>query len=178
MQMQLSLLGECWRRPGTEPSRYVKFCLLLVMPILPGWAGIVAAQGLTSPPGTDSAPLLGGAGVRAPTQLPILNGSQNAAAKVHMGPMGKPCLTVQGYAQPQLVNPNIFDHMIVANNSCSQLIKIQVCYFQSHECIPAAVPGYGRKEVVLGIMPAMKQFRFEYREQFDQGIGGPGLGLN
>jgi hypothetical protein len=32
--------------------------------------------------------------------------------------------------------------------------------------------------VVLGIMPAMTQFQFEYREQFDQGIGGPGIGLN
>jgi hypothetical protein len=61
--------------------------------------------------------------------------------------------------------------MITANNDCSQPIKAQVCYYQSQHCIPIDVPGYGRKEAMLGIMPAMNAFRFEYREQFDQGLG-------
>ena len=61
--------------------------------------------------------------------------------------------------------------MILANNDCSQVIKLKVCYYQSQRCVPFAVPPYGRKEVVLGIMPAMKEFQFEYREQFDLGFG-------
>jgi hypothetical protein len=121
---------------------------------------------------------LGGAGVRPPAQLSILNGAQAAGARMHSGPTGKPCLTVQGYAQQQTINPNIFEHIISASNDCSQLIKTQVCYYQSQQCIQIDVPPYGRKESVLGIMPAMKQFRFEYREKFDQGMGGLGTGLN
>jgi len=45
-----------------------------------------------------------------------------------------------------------------------------VCYYQSQQCVPLDVPAYGRKEVVLGIMPAMNQFQFEYRESFNQGM--------
>ena len=86
---------------------------------------------------------------------------------MHLGPTGKPCLSVNGGAEPQIVNPKIFTHMIMASNNCSQLIKIQVCYYQSQQCVPLEVPGYGRKEIVLGIMPSMNQFRFEYRELFN-----------
>ena len=138
-----------------------------------------SAQGLTPSLGTGTTPALGGAGgVRPPTPPPLLNGTQNAAVKMHLGPTGKRCLTVIGYAQPQIVNPNIYDHMISASNDCSHPIKMQVCYYQTRQCIPVDVSAYGRKEAVLGIMPAMKQFQFEYREQFDQGMGGIGTGLN
>jgi len=151
---------------------------MFMVPLLLGLGNGAAAQGLKLPLGTDSTPSLGGSGVRAPAGLPILNGTQNVKAKMHLGPTGKQCLTVLGYAKQQIINPNIFSHMIMASNDCSQLIKAQVCYYQSKQCVPLDVPAYGRKEVLLGIMPAMTQFQFEYREQFDQGIGGPGIGLN
>jgi hypothetical protein len=32
--------------------------------------------------------------------------------------------------------------------------------------VPLTIPAYSRREIVLGIMPAMKEFRYEYREQF------------
>ena len=111
--------------------------------------------------------------MRPPVRLPLFSGSQNATIQMHRGPTGKPCLNVQGYVQQQVVNPNIFNHMIMVSNDCSQPIKMQVCYYQSQHCTPVEVPGYGRKDATLGIMPAMKDFRFEYREQFDQ---GPGFG--
>jgi hypothetical protein len=162
---------------GSELSGTDKFrsMILLLLVLLLGGVRMAVAQGLTSPPGNGSTPVLGGAGGVRP---PILNGTQNAAAKKHLGPTGKPCLTVLGYAQPQTINPDIFDHMISASNDCSQPIKMQVCYYQTQQCIPVGVPAYGRKEVVLGIMPAMKQFQFEYREMFDQGMGGFGASLN
>jgi hypothetical protein len=121
---------------------------------------------------------VGGAGVRPPSLPPVLNGFSNTTAKVHRAPTGKACLTVRGNAERQVINPKIYTHMIEASNDCSQSIKLQVCYYQSQQCVPLDVPGYGRKEVVLGIMPAMDQFQFEYRELFNQGLGGLGSGFN
>jgi len=161
---------------GSSCSRSRVFCFALA---LLGLGSGANGQGLSVPPGASSAPVFGGAGgVPPPAQLPLLNGIQSTGAKKHLGPTGKPCLRVQGYAKPQVINNHIFEHMIMASNDCSQPIKIQVCYYQSHQCIPLNVPGYGHQEVVLGIMPAMDQFQFEYREQFDQGMGSLGGGLN
>jgi hypothetical protein len=146
--------------------------------VLLAWGTTAAAQ-LASPVGTNSAATVGSSnGMRPPAQLPLLSSTPSAGVKLHLGPTGKPCLTVFGSAKPQVINPNIFEHIIMASNECSQTIKIKVCYYQSTQCIPLDVPAYGRKEVVLGIMPAMNQFRFEFREQFAPGMGGLGAGLN
>jgi hypothetical protein len=148
----------------------------LALACLFGLGRLSTAQGLNVAPGADSPPSVGGTGaMRPPAQLHLFNGSQNTA-KMHLGPTGKPCLSVQGYGQQQAVNPNIFTHMITVSNDCSQAIKVQVCYYQSEQCRAIDVPGYAHKETPLGIMPAMKDFRFEYREQFDQGSGFGGAG--
>jgi hypothetical protein len=177
METQSAFLGKCLRRLSGESAGRYTFCLLFPLLLLLGWGGRAVAQGLTSP-GGGSAPEVRGVGVRAPAQLSILNSTQDSPVKKHMGPTGKPCLTVLGYAQQQSINPNLFDHMISASNDCSQPIKMTVCYYQTQQCLPIDVPAYGRKEVVLGIMPAMKQFQFEYRELFIQGMGNFGVGLN
>ena len=83
-----------------------------------------------------------------------------------MAPTGKPCLTIQGYAKPQTINPHIFEHWVGVANGCGQDIKLRVCYFGSQDCIPLDVPPWGRKDSVLGIYPALPDFRFEAREQF------------
>jgi hypothetical protein len=163
-----------WKWPGKN-----KFCLIILLLLFTEYWGGAVAQGLMPSLGTNSAPALGGAGgMGPPTQTPFLNGTQDATVKMHLGPTGKPCLTVFGYAQPQMIDPNIFDHMISAKNDCSQTIKMQVCYYHSQQCIPVDVPPYARKLAVLGIMPAMTQFQFEYREKFEQGIGVFGSGSN
>ncbi len=134
------------------------------------------ADAQTSLPLTNTRPSVGStSGLTPPAQLPIISGSQDAAAKVHLDPIGKPCLSVRGYAKPQASNPNIYNHVIFASNNCAQSIKLNVCYYHTQHCVAVAVPGYARKESVLGIMPQMKEFRFEYREQFnnfESGIGG------
>jgi hypothetical protein len=165
MHIKLRLLEKRSRPlPGGD-----NLCLIFAVALLLGLESGLAAQGLISPVGPGSA-TLGGAGVGPPAQLPLLKGTQNVKAKVHLGPTGKPCLTVRGDAKPQIVNPKIFTHLIMANNDCSQPIKVAVCYYQSQQCVPLDVPAYGRKEVVLGIMPVMNQFQFEYRELFNQGM--------
>jgi hypothetical protein len=83
-----------------------------------------------------------------------------------MGPTGKPCISVFGGSHPQTMNPLIFNHMIVATSACSQIIKLKVCYYHTDRCVDLALPAYSQKEAMLGIMPRMDGFRFEYREQF------------
>jgi hypothetical protein len=152
-------------------------CVFALLVVLLAWGTGAAAQ-VTSPMGTQGAATVGSSSGRPPAQLPLLSGTPSAGVKSHLGPTGKPCLTVFGSAKAQIINPNIFEHIIMASNECSQPIKMKVCYYQSSQCVPLDVPAYGRKEIVLGIMPAMNQFRFEYREQFTPGMGGLGAGLN
>ena len=139
-----------------------------------GFAEMAAAQQLTTSQERAIAGSTGG--LHLPTQPPPLNGAQNTGTKVHLRPNGKPCLTVSGAATRQTINTHIFTHWINVANECSMPIKLRVCYYETEECTQINVPAYGRKESVLGIMPAMDQFRFEYREQFG-GMDAIGLGL-
>jgi hypothetical protein len=92
--------------------------------------------------------------------------TQGNLAKNHMGPLGKPCLTIEGYAKPELVNKNIYQHLIKTRNDCGQTIKVQVCYYKTEHCVLISVPPYEKKETALGIFPALKRFQFEAKEQY------------
>jgi hypothetical protein len=115
-------------------------------------------------------PELSDAQTQAPRKTPskplLPDTSQAPGGRLHMNSFGKPCLTVRGNPKAQLVNPNLFSHMIVVTNTCSMPIKLKVCYYKTQNCVPIEVLGYGRKEAILGIFPAMKSFRFEHQEQF------------
>jgi hypothetical protein len=84
----------------------------------------------------------------------------------HMAPTGKPCLALRGYAQAQTINPHIFEHRVVATNSCGLNIKVKVCYHMSEDCITIDVPPWARKDSVLGIYPALRDFKYDAKEQF------------
>jgi hypothetical protein len=92
--------------------------------------------------------------------------SPNDTLRHHMGPTGKPCLTIGTHVQPQTLNPHIVEHWVGASNSCGKNIKVQVCYYGSQDCITMDVPPYGRQDSVLGIYPALADFRIETKEQF------------
>jgi hypothetical protein len=106
------------------------------------------------------------------------NSQSESPAVSHIGPSndtgilrhrdfaGKPCLDVQGYSRPHTIAPNLYDHVITVLNSCPQRIPIRVCYYQSQDCISMEIPGGDRKEAILGTLPAIKEFRFEFREKF------------
>lgn len=122
------------------------------------------AQGISATHGNDSLPMVGGVGgLRAP---PLISSVDRPGAKRHLDPAGKPCLTVGGFVQAQKNHPKIFDHVIVANNKCVQRIRINACYFSTQNCISMEIPGRQRRQAILGIFPALKDFRYEYREQF------------
>lgn len=80
---------------------------------------------------------------------------------------GKPCLTVSGYARPHTIDPNLYDDVVSLSNSCPRQISVKVCYYESEDCVLVDVPGSERKEVVLGMLPSIKDFKFEFREKFD-----------
>jgi hypothetical protein len=143
-----------------------------IVAVLAGCFSIQIAGAQTLSPDDATQPGVGASGGEQPPILPkIIVGSSESAAKMHLGPTGKPCLTVLGYAKPQIVNPDLFDHLIDVSNDCSEQIKLQVCYYQSEHCIPMNIPGYGEKEAVLGVYPHMDDFRFEFREKFDDDLG-------
>jgi hypothetical protein len=78
---------------------------------------------------------------------------------------GKLCLGVNGYGRPFATNPNLYDHVIVAINNCPKRINFEVCYYQTRNCLTVEMPPQQRKEVILGIQPGVKDFRYEFREK-------------
>ena len=114
-----------------------------------------------------SRPTVGSAGIQPPAvDGPTFGASSSTEILRHRSPIGTPCLTVTGLPRAHVVNPNVYDHVISAKNSCPQRITIQVCYYKSLDCLPLEIPGGERKEAVLGTLPGAKEFRFEFREKF------------
>ena len=97
---------------------------------------------------------------------PTIGASNGTEILRHRGPNGKPCLAVVGIARPHTVNPNLYDHVIRVTNSCAQRITIQACYYRSQHCIPIDIPGGERKDAIIGTLPSIKDFHFEFREKF------------
>lgn len=156
----------CWMPRtcrGWPASKNPMLLVLLLSLISPNALG----QGSTLPFGDSTRPVVGStSGISPPEQLPFIRGSSDLAPHQHLRIDGQPCLSVFAGAQRQKADPKIFDHMIFAKNECSQAIKIRVCYYKSPDCIQMEVPPYGRKQATLGIFPAIKEFQYEFREQF------------
>jgi hypothetical protein len=97
---------------------------------------------------------------------PTFGSSAGTDVLRHRGPTGEPCLEVSGLTRPHTVDPNVFDHVIAVNNHCAQQIILKACYYQSQDCISIEAPGGERKEAILGVMPGMRDFRFDFKEKF------------
>jgi hypothetical protein len=131
-----------------------------------GWSACLAQTG--SPPfGEPSAPSVGGTGgLEPPERLPTFGASSDTEILRHRSPTGAPCLSVGGFARPHVINPNLYDHVIVVKNSCALNVGLKVCYYRSDDCISMDVPGGESKEAILGMVPSENDFRFEFREKF------------
>jgi hypothetical protein len=126
--------------------------------------GLADAQSLSP---LSTRPIVGSSGFAAPPpREPVLSGSLNQGPGQHLGPLGKPCLSAYATGRAQKINPRIVEHVVTANNSCSQSIKLRLCYYKSDRCVPLTVPGHQHKEIVLGIMPGTADFRYQYSEEF------------
>src|SRR5262245_1610936 len=155
-----------WRyRNRSSTSRTIGSATTLALLITLGGSNASRAQAL-SVPGNNTRPIVGTSGLQPPSQPRLLSENPTTATKVHLDLAGKPCLVVSGYSRPQTINPKIFEHIVSFQNHCVQTIKLKVCHYGSQNCISADVPGYGRKESVLGIYPSLREFRYAYLEQF------------
>ncbi|WP_441234181.1 hypothetical protein [Bradyrhizobium sp. 930_D9_N1_4] len=85
----------------------------------------------------------------------------------HMDSTGRPCIYVLGEAKPQVVNPKLYDHVLIVNNSCSVPVKLRACYLGTEKCNDVAVAAFTKRREIFGIAPDAKDFRFEYREYFN-----------
>lgn len=99
-------------------------------------------------------------------KLPTFGASAGTEILRHRGPTGNICLTLTGSGRAHTINPKLYDHVVNVTNSCAQRIALQICYYRSQECISLEIPGGERKEAILGTLPSMKDFRFEFREKF------------
>ena len=143
----------------TSGKRWLDIRIVVALVWLAAVPGTVSAQSETS------APSEGAVGLRVPEGRTI-GASSGTDILRHRGPSGSPCLEVGGHARPHVVNPNVYDHVITVRNSCAQRITMQVCYYKSRDCVPLEIPGGERKEAILGTLPSVKDFRFEFREKF------------
>jgi len=85
----------------------------------------------------------------------------------HMDSSGRPCIYVLGEAKPQVVNPKLYDHILIVNNSCGIPVKLRACYLGTDKCSDIAVGAYTKRREIFGIVPDAKDFRFEFREYFN-----------
>jgi len=127
---------------------------------------VASAQSGTTPFEKSSRTVTGGVGVQVPVEAPAIGASKGTEILRHRGPTGNACLAVAGQARPHTINPKLYDHVIKVTNSCAQRIALQICYYRSQECISMEIPGGERKEAILGTLPSVKDFRFEFREKF------------
>ncbi|MGY0575841.1 hypothetical protein ACTGJ9_036380 [Bradyrhizobium sp. RDM12] len=135
----------------------VLFAVFLAVATLPSKAQLSSLTPTT-------APIFGGtAGLPAPPANPFVLPGANFIP-IHKGPSGVPCIRVTGISRPQTVNPHIIEQMVTAVNSCPKMIKLQVCYFKSKDCIAVTVNGSSSVQTTLGITSGIMDFRYEYRE--------------
>jgi hypothetical protein len=92
--------------------------------------------------------------------------TSDVAERKHRDFAGKPCLETSGVARPLASNPRILDHAVSLQNHCFDRIKVKVCYYHTDECTDVDVPGNSRKEQIIGVFPAIQQFRYDVKEQF------------
>lgn len=100
------------------------------------------------------------------SRLTMQNRGENAALTVHRDSLGKPCLNIEAASRAHVVNPDVYDNIVSIKNSCNFLIKVRVCYFGSDGCADVEVSAGQRKDVLLGVRPQSKYFRYSFKEKF------------
>lgn len=161
--MRMGCLGEV-----AQDGRFRRFLspgLLLCAIFVSGWAGGSNAQ--SSGPaasGKLSGPTAAGSSGAIPQRM--IAGSQNTEIMRHRDFAGKPCLAIGGFARAHTSNSNLYDHVVSIRNGCAQAITTEVCYFRTRDCISMSVQGHTDKQGILGTLPSIKDFQYEFRERF------------
>lgn len=143
------------------------FGIALLAIWVPVAGGLALAQSGTDSYDPLSRPIIGATGGMQDLDTPQrFEWSGGNGILRHRDFAGNPCLAVGGSARPHVIDPNLYDDVVTVVNNCPQRIAMQVCYYQSEDCIQMDIPGESHQEAILGILPATKDFRFEFREKF------------
>lgn len=140
--------------------------LVLAGIVIAALACSAEAQQTSARPGNSAGSTVEGVGVATPSRLTPFAASKGTDILRHRSAAGTPCLTVGGFPRAHFINKQLFDHVITVKNDCAQRINLQVCYYQSQDCINMQVPGDETKQAILGTLPMTATFRFEFREKF------------
>jgi hypothetical protein len=97
--------------------------------------------------------------------------TSDLADRKHRDFAGKPCLETDGTTQPLASNPRVLNHIVSLDNHCLEQIKVRICYHGTEDCTDVDVPPRSRKEQLIGVFPAMQQFRYDVKEQFSDTPG-------
>ncbi|QQO13553.1 hypothetical protein JJB99_29790 [Bradyrhizobium diazoefficiens] len=127
-------------------------------------AGAASAQ-TAQRPVLGAPPIVGGTGGLAFPDKDDKN-RFGTSPNQHKTVTGQPCVDIHGMLRPQIVNPNITEHVLIIANSCSYPISLKACYYQSTTCLKTTIAGYGKRQQTLGFS-ADKDFRFSYTEDFN-----------
>jgi hypothetical protein len=96
---------------------------------------------------------------------PMASDAKDRNKSLYLDSLGRPCLQYTAESRAQAATPDVFDHIVAANNRCLQRIKVKLCYYKSTTCYTVDLAGNQRKETILGTFTAMRYFRYEYQEQ-------------
>lgn len=166
------------RRATMKPSRHLQIylpailCLMRILFVLVGLAVDRNANAQSGRSGLFPGPPIVGA--TPGLALPDTSNTSGASSKFkygyglpdqHKKPTGVACVEVHAFAQAQIINPKIFDHILVIENGCSAPIGLNMCYYQSKTCLHTTIGGYSRRQQTLGMAPD-NGFRFSYTEDF------------
>lgn len=91
---------------------------------------------------------------------------EQAGLTVHRDPLGRPCLKFRAFSRAHVVNPDVYDHTVSVYNACSKPIKLKICYLKSDTCTDVQVQPLKRQDVIIGIFPRIKYFRYSWTEKF------------
>jgi hypothetical protein len=83
----------------------------------------------------------------------------------HYSPLGKPCVTVERSSQAEKANPRIVEHWVKVSNACGLRIRVKICYYETQHCVDVDAPPWGSEQTILGIFPALFEFRCDFTER-------------
>ncbi|MFL9828361.1 hypothetical protein [Rhodoplanes sp. SY1] len=114
--------------------------------------------------GVSTLPIGASAQSASNSRLTLQSGSYAGKALVSKDAFGKPCADVEAASKARVSNPNVFEHIVSVQNRCLKPLKLRFCYFGSDRCTDLDLPGLKRKDLVLGVYPGLKTFRYSWTE--------------
>jgi hypothetical protein len=145
-----------------------KLAFVVMFGLILGVAAGGPARAQADKPGLSGGSVIGATpGISTDVVSPTVRFGSSQIPQRHMDSNGRPCIYVLGEAKPQVINPTLYDQVLIIHNSCSVPVKLRACYFGTEKCNDFTAAAYANRREIFGIAPNGKDFRFEFREYFN-----------